>query len=138
MRVLLDTNVILDALRRRPPWHVEAETIWEATRLGRLACAATVVSIANLFYIGRRIVGTSQAIKDVRTCLANLEIVTVNRANLETAARLPGSDFEDNIQIAVAIVAGLDPIVTHDTVGFVASPIPVLKPHELLAQIATG
>ena len=47
MRVLLDTNVILDALLRRPPWHVEASTVWEAIRQGRLACAATVVSIAS-------------------------------------------------------------------------------------------
>ena len=138
MRVLLDTNVILDALLRRPPWHVEASTVWEATRQGRLACAATVVSIADLFYIGRRIVGTPQAIDDVRRCLANLEILTVDRVILEAAARMPGADFEDNIQLASAITAGVDAIVTRDAAGFASSPIPVLTPQQLLTRIAAG
>ena len=29
-RVLLDTNVVLDALLERAPWVVEARAIWEA------------------------------------------------------------------------------------------------------------
>jgi hypothetical protein len=52
------------------------------------------------------------------------------------ARTLSGNDFEDNLQIACAILAGLDVIVTRDTKGFGEAPIPVLKPQDLLAQIS--
>ena len=49
---------------------------------------------------------------------------------------MPGSDFEDNLQIAFAMEAGLDAIVTRDLKGFVGSPVAVMTPAELLARIS--
>jgi hypothetical protein len=47
----------------------------------------------------------------------------------------PGSDFEDNLQIACAVKAGLDAIVTRNPKDFADSPVPVLTPAELLALL---
>ena len=41
MRVLLDTNVILDAMLQRAPWHREADAILQAAAMGQVSCAAT-------------------------------------------------------------------------------------------------
>ena len=41
-------------------------------------------------------------------------------------------DFEDSLQIAVALSWGADVIVTRDKTGFVNSPIKVLSPAEFL------
>ena len=136
MRVWLDPNVVLDALLRRPPWHAEAATIVDASEQGRLVCAVVSLSIANLFYIGRRIVGLPQARRDVRICLQTFEVLPVDRGTLEAADVLPGSDFEDNIQIAAAVAAAVDAIVTRDPAGFSASPVTVLTPAQLLALLA--
>jgi predicted nucleic acid-binding protein len=135
MRVLLDTNVILDALLRRPPWHEAAVAIIEATEQHRLTCAATTLSVANLFYIGRRLVGLAKARSGMETCLKVFEIVSVDRATSDAALLLPGSDFEDNIHIAAAAAGGMDAIVTRDSVGFAQSPVRVLTPNELLASL---
>lgn len=45
-------------------------------------------------------------------------------------------DFEDDLQIACAVAAGLDVIVSRDRAGFVHSPIPVLSPAELLEGLS--
>ena len=45
MRVLLDTNVILDAMLSRPPWQVHADAILQAAADGRVSCAATAHSV---------------------------------------------------------------------------------------------
>jgi len=37
MRVLLDTNVILDAMLQRAPWHSDADAILKAAALGQVA-----------------------------------------------------------------------------------------------------
>ncbi len=51
---------------------------------------------------------------------------------------MTGADFEDNLQIACAVEARLDAIVTRDTKGFAGSPVPALSPAELLARIMRG
>lgn len=72
MHVLLDTNVILDSMLQRLPWHVEADAILQAAGRGEVTCAVTALSIANLFYVGRRLVGTDRARTGVRICLNTL------------------------------------------------------------------
>ena len=36
MRVLLDTNVVLDIMLRRAPWLADAEAIWDSNQRGHL------------------------------------------------------------------------------------------------------
>jgi hypothetical protein len=47
-------------------------------------------------------------------------------------------NFEDNLQVACAVLTRLDAIVTRDPRGFAGSPVPVLAPARLLAQIPKG
>lgn len=47
-------------------------------------------------------------------------------------------DYEDNLQIACAVEAGLDAIISRDPAGFTQSPIPVLTPAALLLQLAAA
>ena len=49
---------------------------------------------------------------------------------------MPGSDFEDNLQTACAMEAGLDAIVTRDLKGFIGSTVAPMTPADLLAQIS--
>ena len=70
-------------------------------------------------------------------CLEAFEVCAVDLQALEHAEALPGSDFEDNLQIACASLAGLDAILTRDKDGFRAAAMPVLTPAELLAQLGS-
>jgi predicted nucleic acid-binding protein len=138
MRVLLDTNILLDSLLQRAPWNVEADAILRQAKPGTLELSVAALSLANLFYIGRRIVGTEQARADVRRVAQTFNILAVDRSTILQADALPGSDFEDNIQIAAATNALLTAIISRDPNGFAASPIPVWSPAELLKQIASS
>ena len=135
MRVLLDTNIVLDALLRRNPWHGDADAILQAADRREIVCAFMTLSIANLFYVGRRFVGTIQARTDIRICMHRFEILALDRQILLDADALPGNDFEDNIQIAAAVTAGVNGIVTRDPKGFTHCPMPVWSPAELLEQL---
>src|SRR5437899_1814432 len=108
MRVLLDTNVILDAMLQRLPWHKDADAILKAAALGQVTCAATSLSLATIFYVGRKVVVTAAARAAVRTYLAAFAILPINQQTLLDADALPGNDFEDNILIAAAVTAALD------------------------------
>lgn len=138
MHVLLDTNVLLDSLLQRSPWHTDADAILQAAALGRVSCATTTLSLATLFYVGRKAVGTAAARAGVRRHLGALTILPVDRQTLLDADASTGNDFEDNILIAAAVTASLDTIVTRDLADFAHSTIPVWEPAELLKRLSSG
>jgi len=133
--ILLDTNIVLDALLPRPPWDVEALAIFEANQRGEVAAHLTATSLTDVFYIARRLKDRARAFDAVRKCLDQLYILPVGIPELKAAMASPGNDFEDNLQIACAVLARLDAIVTRDPNGFAGSPVEVLTPAELLARI---
>lgn len=135
MRVLLDTNVILDAMLQRPPWHGDADAILKAASQGLVTCAATANSLTNVFYIGRRTVGTAHTRTGIRLYLQAFEILPIDKQTLLDADTLAGNDFEDNVEIAAAVIAQVDAIVTRNASDFSHSPIPVWSPAELLRRL---
>jgi predicted nucleic acid-binding protein len=136
MRVLLDTNIVLDALLGRDPWKDDADAILLACRESKFAPYVTALSVANLFYVRRRLMGLEKARSGVRECLEAFEILAEDRGTLEAALGLPGQDFEDNIKIVAAVDAGLDAVVTRNPADFTACPLPVLTPKELLGKLS--
>jgi hypothetical protein len=67
--------------------------------------------------------------------LSAFEILPLDEATLKDADALPGSDFEDNIQMASATRAGVDAIVSRDPKGFDTSTVAVLTPDALLQRL---
>lgn len=135
MRVLLDTNVILDAMLQRPPWHQDADAILKAAAAGHVVCAATTLSLATTFYVGRKAVGNAAARAAVQAYLGAFLILPIDRQTLLDADALAGKDFEDDILIAAAVIASLDGIVTRNVADFSHCPLPVLEPSALLKQL---
>ena len=96
MKVLIDANVVLDVLLNRAPWVTESKAIWDANHRREIDGHVVATTVTNLFYIARKLVGQSMALRGVCDCLAAFEVVSVDGAILADAATLPGSDFEDN------------------------------------------
>jgi predicted nucleic acid-binding protein len=138
MHVLLDTNILLDSTLQRAPWHKEADAVLQAAALAQVTGAATTLSLATVFYVGRKAVGAAAARAGVRKYLAGLTILPIDKQTLLDADALPGNDFEDNIMIAAAVTASLDAIITRNVRHFVHSPIPVWEPAELLRRLAAA
>ena len=124
--MLFDTNVVLDLLLRREPWVSQARPLVEMHDTGQIVGYLPVSALTDLFYISRRIVGITRAFEVVDRCLNDFEALALDRALIEAARRLPGNDFEDNVQIACAMMARLDLIVTRNVADFAHSPIPTV------------
>ena len=136
--VLFDINILLDVFLARAPWVTESAAVLAANRRGEVGGHVSAASLPTIFYIVRRNADIAKAHRVVTECLASLEIIPVARTTLELARTMPGSDFEDNLQIASALEAKLDAIVTRDAVGFAGSPVAVLSPAGLLARLTKG
>ncbi len=132
MEVLLDTNVVLDVLLNREPWVKSASIIWQAIDEKRITGYIAACTLADIAYIAQRLKDQTTARVALDLCFQTFEICPVDRRTVDEAMQLPGKDFEDNVQIACAIFAGVTVIVTRDSAGFQATTIPALSPDKFV------
>jgi predicted nucleic acid-binding protein len=131
MRVLFDTNVLLDVLLAREPFMADAAFLLEAIESGKIEGFMSATTVTDVHYlVGRQTKNPETAITAVIRLLALMEICTVDRRVLEQAIELNLTDFEDAVQVACAITQSLDAIISRDVAGFINSPIVALSPKE--------
>lgn len=135
MKVLLDTNVLLDVLLKRQPWYEASKGVWDACDTGRVTGYIASISVTNVSYIARKVAGLDKAREAISLLLKAFEILSVDRAVLEAALALPGRDFEDGVQLAAAVSAGLERVVTRNTEDFQTDHCQVVTPDQLLMQL---
>lgn len=131
MKVLIDTNVVLDFLQEREPFVENAVKLFERIDTGEVEGFITATTITNIYYIVRKVAGKVVAQDAIAQILLDLNICAVNLEILEQALALNFEDFEDAVQYACALAYNVDAIVTRDISGFVNSNIPVVLPAEL-------
>lgn len=134
IKVLLDTNVVLDLLLGRQPWLSEAQPVWDAYNAGAVRICVSATTITNVFYVCRRLVGLERARQAVTRCAQGFEMLPVTGAVIVRALSLASPDFEDDLQIASAQAGGMSAIITRDLTGFAHSPLAALSPQEAAAR----
>lgn len=136
MRILLDTNIILDFFLEREPFYLESSQLFDAIAENRIEGFFSASSATDIFYLCRRqtqSIGTARQILE-RT-LALLTACPVTQSTLETAFSSGLPDFEDAVQIACAVAENLDAIVTRNSRDFQTTLIPVLSISACLQQL---
>lgn len=135
MRVLLDTNVVLDVLLDRRPFAREASLIFaliEKSRIEGFLCATTVTTID---YLLGQALDPEKAREALQQLLSLFEIAPVNRPVLEQALRSGISDFEDAVLEQAGRLVDVDAIATRNLKDFEKSSITVFDPSELIAVV---
>lgn len=130
MRVLIDSDVLLDvALDRRPHADESAAVLRWAERGGDAAVAWHTLS--NCAYLLK---------DDGRPFLTRLlrivEVAPVSTGDARRALDLPMTDLEDALQAAAALAWDADAIVTRNTRDFRRSPVRALSPGMFLKQLS--
>lgn len=136
MRILIDTNVILDALTGRQPHFDDADKIIKFCADKKVQGYLAAHSISNIFYILRK----DLPIEDRRIVLLNLceilEVEGVDSRKVKSALnRGDFKDLEDCIQDECAAAIKADYIVTRNKKDFENSIVPAILPQEFLNMV---
>lgn len=137
MKIVFDTNVIIDAVASRQPFCEEAKQVLLMVSEEKLSGYLTANSITDIFYVVRRSLPEPEAREIIRSLLYSLDVIEVGGADCWQALSLSVDDFEDALLAACAEKIGADYIISRDA-GFVksASPVQVITPGELLLKIS--
>jgi len=128
MKILLDTHVFLDVL-------LERLDLVDSSQATIDWCAANTGSgwvfwhtLSNLNSIGTKMVGPDAAGHHIDMILKGFQVCPVSTETARTSRRLQFSNYEDAMQAACGLSAGVDKIVTRNLSDFRESPIEAISP----------
>jgi predicted nucleic acid-binding protein len=136
MTVLLDTNVIMDALQERQPFDVEAKEILLRAQNGEFTCYFTANAATDIFYLYSKARDMKSARQVMNFLLATYKIVSLTHEDCISAMSIPIEDFEDALVSACAKKVEADYIISRDE-KFLRdnSLVKVIEPKEFLKTL---
>jgi predicted nucleic acid-binding protein len=132
LRLLFDTNVVLDLLLDRAPFAEASEQILSRVETGEVSGCLCATTITTIFYLAAKPLGARGALNEIRKLLSLFEIAPVNRPVLESALASDFSDFEDAVLHEAARQIGAEAIVTRNGSHFRRAEIPAHSPDEMI------
>ena len=133
MTVLLDTNVIMDALQERQPFDAEAKEILLRAQNVEFTCYFTANAATDIFYLYSKAHDIESARQVMDFLLETYKIVSVTHEDCISAMSIPIEDFEDALVSACANKVEADYIISRDD-KFLRekSPVEVIEPKDFL------
>jgi len=136
MTVLLDTNVIMDALQERQPFDVEAKEILLRAQNVEFTCYFTANAVTDIFYLYSKARDLKSARQALNFLLATYKVVSVSHEDCVNAMSIPIEDFEDALVSACAKKVGADYIISRDDKYLRDhSPVKVVEPKDFLLRL---
>lgn len=135
MKVLIDTNIILDVLCKRPDFYADSAKIFKLCEVKKISGVISALSIPNIMYILRKELDADKTREILDSLMLIFSVADLKADDLKKAADMRFKDYEDAIQSACATRIKANYIVTRNIKDFSESKVTAIKPAELLDRI---
>lgn len=140
MKVILDTNIVVDVLQRREPWFQDGAVIFRAIANQQIEGCLTAKQITDLYYFSRKqfkgeenVDGKARQI--IGKLLALFSLIDTLGIDCQNALGNENGDYEDAVLIECAVRTGADCIVTRNPEHFKTSTVRVCAPDDFVCVI---
>ena len=114
MKIIVDTNVILDFLLSREPHVADTRDLFKMIAQEKVEAFITASSVTDIYYVIAKRLGDATARESIRHLLNILGIITVDGNDCSDAFDLPIVDFEDALVTVCANREDVNYIVSND------------------------
>jgi len=141
MRIVIDNNIIIDALLERKPF-------FDLSAQVMTACAdankgyVTANSLTDIFYILKKSIGAARAKLAIRKLMELFVTISINEEDCTNALSLPMNDFEDALVAICAkkveadyIVTRYDEFLLHNALVPTINPCKTISPGKLMEKL---
>jgi predicted nucleic acid-binding protein len=135
VKVLLDTNIIVDIALERQPFFSNSEAILSFVELEQIEGYISASSFGDLYYIIRREKGRDLTTEFLRHIASLCQIATVDSTVINMALNSNFKDFEDDIQYSTAVQNNLGAIVTRNPRDYPVTTPRILTPEQLIQDL---
>ena len=132
MRLMIDTNVILDVLLQREPFYTESKKVLRLCEQKKILGFISASAITDIFYITRKATGNvEETYKVINFIMDIVSVLTVTNDDVNHALQIRAQDFEDCLLAVCAKSNKCDAIVTRNPKDFDSFDIPILSPQQV-------
>lgn len=135
MKLLIDTNVLLDVFLCREQFVADAKKLFIMKQLKDAELWIAAQSYTDLYYVGAKAHGSDRMQKILKEVFPLLNVCSIDGADISYALDEQWQDFEDCLIWRAAKKIKADYIVTRDVADFTCSDIPVLTPGEFFSTM---
>ncbi len=135
MKVLIDTNVIVDVALEREPFYAESDRILTFVEEGQIQGYVSASTFSDLYYIIRRDKGRDWTLDFLRQLATFCQVATVDNSVISIALTCNFKDFEDAIQYSTAVINLIDAIVTRNPRDFPVNIPRIVTPNQLIQEL---
>ncbi|MCR5081493.1 MAG: PIN domain-containing protein [Treponema sp.] len=135
MKILIDTNICLDILQKRPDFYdFSRNALLRASELG-CKLYITTVTVMDIMYITRKFFKDNSLQKTaVQEFISAFKLLKISKRNINHAFLSRINDFEDAVQSDCAKSNSVNLILTRNTKDFLNSKVKAISPKDFLTQ----
>ena len=137
MKIMCDTNVIIDVLLEQEPFVDDSCKILNLCEEHWMDGFVSASSVTDIFYLVRKYThSTELAYTAVGKLLEIVKVCSVTNNDVLTAFQKKAKDFEDCLVATCAKSIRCNYIITRNKKDFEEFDVPILTPSELLQQLS--
>ncbi len=135
MKIMVDTNIIIDVLLEREPFVDDSCKLLSLCEEHKIDGFVTASSITDIYYLVRKYThSTELAYKAIGKVLEIVKVCSVTNNEVLIAFQKKAKDFEDCLVAVCAESIHCDYIATRNIRDFEDFNIPAISPTDLLKQ----
>lgn len=136
MRVLIDTNVILDVLLKRSPFYEAAIEVLKLSVREDIQEFVSASAITDIYYIAYKNMRDKAVVRELlKKLLLIVSVAGVLEEEIQKALELGWKDFEDSVQYSVALLNEMNGLITRNVKDYSSSEIQVWEPNQFLELV---
>ncbi len=136
MRIMCDTNIIIDVLLEREPFIKDSYRVLSLCEEHKIDGFVSASSVTDIYYLVRKYThSTELAYKAVGKLLEIVKVCSVTNNDVLTAFQKKAKDFEDCLVATCAQSIHCSYIVTRNVKDFEGLGIPAVTPTGLLQKM---
>ncbi|MCM1119732.1 MAG: PIN domain-containing protein [bacterium] len=133
MKLLIDTNIVLDVLLQREPFFRDAVKVLNLAQYDDVHEYVSASAITDIYYIAHKQIKDRKLVLDlIKRLLMVVSIAAVTEQEIRNALEIEWKDFEDAVQYSVALLNEMEGLVTRNPGDYERTDISIWSPEQVL------
>lgn len=136
MKLLIDTNIVIDVLLKREPFYKLSLEVLNLAKREDVQEYISASAITDIYYLSYRQLKNKELVRRlIKELLTVVSVASVSEQEILKAMELEWLDFEDSVQYSVALLQEMDGVVTRNLKDYKGKEIQVWLPEDILREI---
>ena len=133
MKVVIDNNIVIDALKPNLEFEADAKRVFQLIWQDKITPYICANSLTDIFYVLQKVQGAKKTKDTIANLITAMSVIPLTETDCTDALALPMNDFEDAVIAVCAQKINADCIVSRDE-NFIKAEtaVKVITPKQLL------